>query len=698
MRYTIKAVGDYELDVLGVPFGSPNDRDSDGEYFDAATNLHLDKFPTPPAVYYHGGGQATPQYIGRVVSHEAKSEGVWFRVVLDRAHELARRVWEAAQKGAAYASSGSIIHLVRKAADGHIVEWPLAELSIFDSEGGKQPANKRAIALPALKAVYEAAGISLPYIEPEPEDEADGTPEDADASRGAPETESEKATNPVELAQENHEMTPEEIAALAAKAAKDAIDADRAARQAEQEAEVARKAELEEAAQKAVDAYKEETAEANRLRGGAPYVKQFANLDAYDNVSDEDLAFALGVLSAAKSAGRSRSGPSEDAYKAMGVRLAESTKPEHREAQSAMKARGLSLKANELNQSILASFGDDWVGIEYSRNLWRAVSESSNIIGRIPSVVVPQGAESIYIPVESTPPTFYKVAQASAQASNTLGAVVNTIPTSKMGTDDTTLSVGKLGAASIYTGELEEDSFIPWASELRMALEREAAAVLESLVIDGDTVLTATTNINDVGNAQAQTGTEYYLVMDGFRKLALLGNSAANARSAGALDIFDYLDTAKLLGLKGSYAINKQAVSFIQSADVADWCLRMPEVMTMDVLGPRATIENGNLTSVWGFEVINTPNMHRANQDATYGLATNSAGKIDLDTAANNLYGGILLVRWDQWRLGWKRRIRFEIERFPRADATGIVATMRVGMINRDDDAAAISYGVSAPA
>ena len=49
----IKSDGDvWELDVLGVPYGGPNNgRDSDGEYFSAQTKLYLDKYPTVPAVY-----------------------------------------------------------------------------------------------------------------------------------------------------------------------------------------------------------------------------------------------------------------------------------------------------------------------------------------------------------------------------------------------------------------------------------------------------------------------------------------------------------------------------------------------------------------------------------------------------------------------------------------------------------------------
>ena len=54
MWYAVKAVGDWELDVLGVPYGGPDNRDADGEYFAADTKFHADKFALPPAVYYHG--------------------------------------------------------------------------------------------------------------------------------------------------------------------------------------------------------------------------------------------------------------------------------------------------------------------------------------------------------------------------------------------------------------------------------------------------------------------------------------------------------------------------------------------------------------------------------------------------------------------------------------------------------------------
>ena len=50
----IKALHDWEIEIRGIPYGSPDDLDSDGQYFDHETKLHEDKYGLPPIVHYHG--------------------------------------------------------------------------------------------------------------------------------------------------------------------------------------------------------------------------------------------------------------------------------------------------------------------------------------------------------------------------------------------------------------------------------------------------------------------------------------------------------------------------------------------------------------------------------------------------------------------------------------------------------------------
>lgn len=176
-RITVKAIDgeEWALDVLGVPFGGPHDgRDRQGEFFTPQTDLWLDKIPKRPVVFYHGmderGKHIGPEIIGQEVGHEAKADGVWFRVILDKTKEKARAVWRSAQRGLASASSGALSHLVSRRPNGEITVWPMGELSLLDET--RTPVNSYAVAVPALKAVYQQAGLTLPDIDGESVSEA----------------------------------------------------------------------------------------------------------------------------------------------------------------------------------------------------------------------------------------------------------------------------------------------------------------------------------------------------------------------------------------------------------------------------------------------------------------------------------------------------------------------------------------------
>lgn len=695
--------GEWMLDVLGAPFGSASDSDSDKQWFDRNTKFYLDRFPTPPPVYYHGfeadgRPSSEPTFLGKTISHRVNDRGVWFRVELDQEEPMAKRVWDAALVGNAKASSGSIVHLARVAKSGHITVWPIAELSLFDTGFKRQPANQRAVVMPAVQQLYVKAGIQLDMAFLQKLGEEGDEHSDP------------KTPNASEKAKSNTgglEMDEKEVAALVASQVAAALKKHDEEQKAQADAQKAQADEI--AAQVAAalkaqqDAHeaelvklKEQQAAARRISGlggaGAPTVLKFGDIMAFDDLEIPDLAVAAGVLSAAKMSGRGV-GPSENLRKAIAIRVADSgeaNNDDYRSTRTAMKAVGMAVKANELNQSTLANYGDEWIAVAYSAQMWEKIRMATTIVGNLPTVVVPQGTESIVLPLSGASPTFFKMAQASAQDANP-GRVTPTITTSRRGTGQQSLTVSKLGAAVNYTGELEEDSIIPWAADLRADLTAESAEILEHLVIDGDTATGATTNINDIAGTPA--GTEAFLLFNGFRKLALVTNTA-NSRSGTTLTVEDFLETVKLMGLGGRNAFDRSKIGLIVDMATHWKAMELAEVKTRDVFSA-PTIENGMLTSIYGYRVIPSPNMHRANQDATYGLKANSSGKVDLDTASNNTTGSILAVRWDQWKFGFKRRMTFEIDRDPLTDSTLIVATMRIGLVYRDTEASAISYNLS---
>jgi hypothetical protein len=204
----VKAVGDWELDVLAVPFNEP---DSDGQYFDADTQVMEDHYQTPPGFYQHGvkqgakGLQERVIVIGKTIMGSLRKmvDGWHLRMQLDPTKPESAAVMEAAKNGRVAVSSDSISHLARlevngktipyeKNRKGRISVWALAGVSLWEMGGGNfMPASKRTYALPAMKAIYKAAGLQFPDALPVTDG---GLPEaSTDAAKRARSAEIEKA-------------------------------------------------------------------------------------------------------------------------------------------------------------------------------------------------------------------------------------------------------------------------------------------------------------------------------------------------------------------------------------------------------------------------------------------------------------------------------------------------------------------------
>lgn len=668
----VKAGDEWMLNVLAVPYGGDRDgKDSDGQFFSPKTRLHLDKFDKPIILYYHGYNedgtpQGDPVIIGEAVSHETKQDGVWWRIALDKANELAKRVWDAAKQGIAKASSGSIAHLVRyDKRTGEIQNWPLVEISLFDAIGKRQPANQYAVAMPAK--CDQNLSDAINRVEAELETEAIGEQQRADVMQPEAGT---KSNGDIEMEKEELlKLLEEREAAKVAEAEKKAKE------EAEFKARV--KAELEES----LKSIKEESAKANRLPykdGVAPVVAKYPELSKFDNLDAADMDVMLSTLKAANKP------ISAAALNALSFKLESDKSSTGEVGRKAMKSAGI--KAGEIDYSTSSGYGDQWVGVAYPNAIWESIRVNSFVVNKLPQVEFPQGVESMTLPLESTDPVWYNVSENTTNGS-TVGAPAPTITSSRLATSNASLTLGKLGARVFYTGELEESSMIPFAAQLRQQLAVSGQEYLESAIIDGDTETTDSTNINNIGGAEVAGG--HYLIFDGFRKSCLV-TTTANSRAGGALTVDDFLETLKLMGGAGINALDNTKVSFVIDPNVNWKALALPEVLTHDVFSG-ATIESGKLARIFGYNVDVSGSMHFMSSVRK----ADSAGKVNTTTATNNTYGAILAVRWDQWKLGWMRHMKLETTRFAASDSTEIVAMMRVGLKQRDTEASAITYGVT---
>ena len=159
---TVKALGDRTLE-LRVAWGWDGHRE---RFMPNVTDFDIENFPTPPVAYYHGyndkGKKApTPIYVGKTVKREDRADGHYITAKLNNKPE-ADKVWHAALTGKAVVSPGTIGHFIRKAQDGTLTYWPIAEISVWDGAPERKQAHPQSVAFPVLKALYQEAGIPLP--------------------------------------------------------------------------------------------------------------------------------------------------------------------------------------------------------------------------------------------------------------------------------------------------------------------------------------------------------------------------------------------------------------------------------------------------------------------------------------------------------------------------------------------------------
>ncbi len=157
MHTTLKAINAAEGRVGGylVVWGSPQQRDLQGEYFSPDSELGLDWYDQRPVLYHHGlDGSMKAAVIGVIDQLKADANGVWAEAQLDLRQKYVRTVLKLVEKGILGWSSGSLPHLVDVAADGHIKRWPIVEGSLTPT-----PAEPRRTDVHTLKSAYAALGL-----------------------------------------------------------------------------------------------------------------------------------------------------------------------------------------------------------------------------------------------------------------------------------------------------------------------------------------------------------------------------------------------------------------------------------------------------------------------------------------------------------------------------------------------------------
>ena len=323
--------------------------------------------------------------------------------------------------------------------------------------------------------------------------------------------------------------------------------------------------------------------------------------------------------------------------------------------------------------SVTAGKGDELVPTGMSYRLWEDVHQETKVAGLFNRIDMP--TNPFDIPLQLGDVNWYPGTENTAVAESTP-------KTAKQ-----TLTAYELVAEVPWSLTLEEDAVFAVLPEVRRTLVRNAAEVIDDVLLNAD--MTATNNIN-ADSTTITTSTagmaQYLIGFNGLLHLPLVENTGQSKGVAGEITAAGYLDLLKKLG---KYGVNARETVFITDVATFVSSLGISAVETVDKLGPQATILTGQLATVYGHPLIVSGQMKLADAD---GKVTDGGNDTDR--------GRVLCVNTSQWRVGFRRHLMIDTERDIQKRQNLMVVSMRLAFADRTGDRAnaehtALAYNIS---
>ena len=300
--------------------------------------------------------------------------------------------------------------------------------------------------------------------------------------------------------------------------------------------------------------------------------------------------------------------------------------------------------------------GDELVSQEEARQLWHDVNLETAVASLFETVTMP--TNPFDVPLQLGDVNWYPGTANVATTSTNL-------TTAKQ-----TLTAYELVGMVPWAYELDEDAVIAMMSEVRSTLVRNAAQVLDDVVLNADTSTSGNLNRDGATLTTSTAGKAQYLLgFDGLVHLPLVDNtSQRNDHSAAAsVDMFN-----EIRRKMGRYGLRPSELAFVTDVNTFIAAQGITEFQTVDKLGPNATLLTGQLGAVEGIPVVVSEQLALADTD----------GKVTAAGNATNT-GRLLLVNRTQWRKGFKRELLIETDRDIQKRQNVMVVSMRVAFAER---------------
>lgn len=334
--------------------------------------------------------------------------------------------------------------------------------------------------------------------------------------------------------------------------------------------------------------------------------------------------------------------------------------------------------AKRAMDSTTAGAGDELVPTLEASELWRDVHLMTAIASLFPTIPMP--SNPFDVPLDLGDINWYPT------AANV--AATTTDPT----TAKRTLTAYPLVGGVAWAYELDEDAVIAMMPALRALLVRNAAEVLDDVILNADT--TTTNNINADGASIAATDTDgvaqWLLGFDGLRHIPLVDNTGQGNDHNAALTLTSMADFTEIRGYLGKYGVRPSELAYIVDIPLYIQAMAISDILTLDKYGPQATVLTGELGKIGGVPLIVSEVMRETDDD---GKVTDPVG------AAGNDNSGILVVNRTQYYKGFVRDLLIETDRNIEKQQTIMIASMRVGFegrnANASDTGVALQYNIT---
>ena len=230
-----------------------------------------------------------------------------------------------------------------------------------------------------------------------------------------------------------------------------------------------------------------------------------------------------------------------------------------------------------------AGEGQDWVPTGIGAMLHERVRASGRIAPLFSRIDLPTNPWKW--PIEGADATAYRVAEPTSDTATKVTA-------STPGTLATTFDAEIMGGRSLFSRTIEADSALAVLPYVRAKLVQSFVDAEERAILDGDTDGT-----HQDSDTQAAGATHMSSAWDGLRKKALAQTGQATTTTT----------VANLKGIRaamGKFGVNPADLAFIVGVSAYHDVIDDDKVLTVDKMGPNATILSGQLGSLYGIPII----------------------------------------------------------------------------------------------